>query len=219
MAAAAAALILSLYQLLSQMRARELLREQSKSLRSAYFHRAAVERIDDHRTLYANAWDVIQSGTGSCILSTDLRFYGRSKVDQERQAAYLDHVIEYLKRNPERQLFRAIGAVESETDAMHRLNAKLLSDDLKDQVEIKYYRNNPVCLDVMVGDQAVLLAFPDPAYQYRTGLVIWDVRVAERLRHWYMVAVWNRDDLTGARYIRSIADMQAEPDGQLSWPW
>jgi len=202
-AASIAAFILSIYdQFRSQIEASSTF-EQFRNVeaaveraRSELLGRSSVEVVMDVPSIYDRALNIVTSSSQFAIQTTDFRVFERSEADQKRQRDYLAQLARHIDA---RQIdcYRAVMATTTD-------QCKVLADQTRDllagqlssgRLLMKFFPICPVAIDVLIGDRAVLLAFPKHTGEGRIGLVIWNPNVAALLRSWYEEVVWQGTQL------------------------
>lgn len=184
---------------------REHVAKQVQAVQALVKSEAAIEVISGPEDLYARATTLVQNATKEYVLSSDLRFTDREQHDQSLQEQYVSELCHHLVSNPLLKCRRAIAArTSSQCTVLKTINAPLLADGVKDQVEIKFYPRNPIAVDIVVGDTSALLAFQDLSGRYNTGFLISDTRAARKLREWFLTVIWDPKHLNfPTNYLRT----------------
>lgn len=167
--------------------------EQDRTLRS----RAPVDPIEqDPEDLYCKARKVVKETRDVPIYVTDFRFIRRTQEENEQQEKYLASICEYYRTTREAQPYCRVVAAAPDQWGPLRNNLVTLQPiwdkSVDPKVRVKAYVHNPVQVDLLIGQNAVLLAFSDHTFdRLRTGLLIESDRVARAMRRWFQDTVWD----------------------------
>ncbi len=119
---------------------------------------------------------------------------------------YFQTIQRLLKRDREAQYLRAIRAVGKK--GWKRLRKRTQELLPYPNAGVRFYLENPLALDCLIGEHEALIGFPDRATYPHLGIavLIRDPDAVENLRQWYRDFIWEAP--VAKREIRTEEDLQ-----------
>jgi hypothetical protein len=146
--------------------------------------------LPSYEALYDTATQLIQRTEAGFILSSDLRFTPRHSSEDTRQETYLTVLKDRLDRSEHLACLRVVGASDPRQCATLRDQSDQLLTLARGKLDMRFFKQNPLGIDVLVTPTDLLLAFTG-LHANRTGIVIEDATIARRVMEWFQLYVWS----------------------------
>jgi hypothetical protein len=106
---------------------------------------------------------------------------------------YFHAILDRLRNDPETQYLRAIRATNPKGWERLRKRTEELLALPHSNAGVRFYHDNPLAMDCLIGEQEALIGFPDRATYPHLGvaILIRDPEAVESLRQWYLDFIWN----------------------------
>lgn len=185
---------------------------------STYLHRAleeirryTVERgaevIIGNDAIYQAATRLVQNSPPRARLwATSMWLYTTLGEEAPSFNPYFQTLTNRLEHDPESQYLRAIRATGKKGWAqLRRRTQELLSHH---NAGVRFYLENPLALDCLIGEREAIIGFPDRATYPHLGVavLIRDPQAVECLRQWYRDFIWEAP--VEKRDVRTEKDLE-----------
>lgn len=167
-----------------------------------------VEVIIGNDAIYQAATRLVRDSPPRARLwATSLWLYATTLGEEAPGfAPYFKTILSRLEQDREAQYLRAIRAVgRKEWKNLRRRTQELLPHP---NAMVRFYLENPLALDCLIGEHEAIIGFPDRATYPHLGVavLIRDPQVVESLRQWYRDFIWEAQ--VKKRDIRTEEDLQ-----------
>jgi len=121
---------------------------------------------------------------------------------------YFQAILDRLRNDPEAQYLRAIRATTPDGWKQLRKRTEELLSLPYSNARVRFYHDNPLAMDCLIGEREALIAFPDRATYPHLGvaILIRDPDAVESLRQWYGDFIWNGPVVSTA--VRTEEDLE-----------
>lgn len=169
----------------------------------------SAEVIIGNDAIFQAATRLVQSSPPRARLwATSLWLYALLGEEAPGFAPYFKTILSRLEQDREAQYLRAIRAVGKEGwQKLRRRTQELLLLPYHNAV-VRFYHENPLALDCLIGEHEALIGFPDRATYPHLGVavLIRDPDAVKNLRQWYQDFIWEAP--VEKREIRTEKDLE-----------
>jgi hypothetical protein len=142
--------------------------------------------------VYRAATRLIQESPPSArFWATSIWLYSAKPAEAPGYRGYSEVLLRKLSQDKETQYLRAFTARTAQNWQIAKQN--VLETLPLPNAQAKFYFENPLVLDCLIGEKEAILGIPDRGSfpHLRSGIVIRDPQMVDSLRQWYQDFIWN----------------------------
>ncbi|MFN3762657.1 MAG: hypothetical protein ACK4WK_05570, partial [Anaerolineae bacterium] len=167
----------------------------------------SAEVVIGNDAIYQAATRLVRNSPPRARLwATSLWLYATLGKEAPGFDPYFKTILSRLEQDREAQYLRAVRAVgRKEWENLRRRTQELLPHP---NAMVRFYRENPLALDCLIGEHEALIGFPDRATYPHLGVavLIRNPDAVESLRQWYRDFIWEAPVVK--QDIRREADLE-----------